>query len=116
MRLAKFIMINYKLSIVLIFEGKKAFIREASKPSGHTLRNSRAPFPIIAPNTDTLEQTDANFIRCRYRGPAWVARVHYVLVHVMIHSHVHSPMVTIRGFRTHTSWSASLHAAPDCII
>ena len=58
------------------------------------LRGTRKPPSQLLP----LEQTDATCTRCDYLGPACVARVHYVRVRVVIHSHVHSPVVTVDGF------------------
>ena len=55
--------------------------------------NQKDPFP-----QDTLKHENAMCTRCEYRGPVWVARVHYVRVRVVNHPHVHSPVVTVHGF------------------
>ena len=49
-----------------LLESPHNLSREASQLSGHTPRNSQAPFPIIALATNTLEKTDATCTRCEY--------------------------------------------------
>ena len=89
---------------------KRVLSREASQLSGHTQRNSLAPFPILAPAMNTPEQTNATCTRCQYN-------VHTATTLCVSASVDSFPCTLYRGYGMWIQAHINRYANPtDCII